>query len=300
MPPFSSKPSNRSHSRSRSRPMNFASHGVALSLPNVNSWRARHSEAVLNPEMTTWPSGTRTRSTSRSTSCGLGWNSSTCGSVTRSTLCEASGNCSGSAASAAPCSRASVKRNGMRFCRRKSTSGRPTCTARKPNTSSIALSYWASSQPSTYAPWGVESHPESDERPPPLYFCAPFCTKELRSMLQVVPVAAFKDNYVWTLRNASHAAVVDPGEARPVLDYLQRERLQLAAILATHHHPDHVGGIAELLRSFAVPVYGPKNEPIATLTKPVAEGDTVSIPELGANFSVLDIPGHTRAHIAYY
>jgi hydroxyacylglutathione hydrolase len=119
-------------------------------------------------------------------------------------------------------------------------------------------------------------------------------------MLQVVPVAAFKDNYVWTLRNASHAAVVDPGEARPVLDYLKRERLVLAAILATHHHPDHVGGIAELLRSFAVPVYGPKNEPIATLTKPVAEGDTVSIPELGANFSVLDIPGHTRAHIAYY
>jgi hydroxyacylglutathione hydrolase len=119
-------------------------------------------------------------------------------------------------------------------------------------------------------------------------------------MLQVVPVAAFKDNYVWTLRNASHAAVVDPGEARPVLDYLKREGLTLAAILATHHHPDHVGGIAELLRSYRVPVYGPKNEPIATLTKPVAEGDTVSIPELGANFSVLDIPGHTRAHIAYY
>jgi hydroxyacylglutathione hydrolase len=119
-------------------------------------------------------------------------------------------------------------------------------------------------------------------------------------MLQVVPVAAFKDNYVWTLRNASHAAVVDPGEARPVLDYLKRERLTLAAILATHHHPDHVGGIAELRGSFDVPVYGPKNEPIATLTRPVSEGDTVSIPELGATFSVLDIPGHTRAHIAYY
>jgi len=119
-------------------------------------------------------------------------------------------------------------------------------------------------------------------------------------MLQVVPVAAFKDNYVWTLRNASHAAVVDPGEARPVLDYLKREGLTLAAILATHHHPDHVGGIAELLRSFDVPVYGPKNEPIATLTRPVSEGDTVSLPEFGVDFSVLDIPGHTRAHIAYY
>jgi hydroxyacylglutathione hydrolase len=119
-------------------------------------------------------------------------------------------------------------------------------------------------------------------------------------MFEVVPVRAFKDNYVWTLRNATHAAVVDPGEAQPVLDYLDREKLELAAILATHHHPDHVGGIAELLRKYRVAVYGPKNEPITTLTNPVSEGDTVSVRELGASFSVLDIPGHTRAHIAYY
>src|SRR5258707_326319 len=137
-----------------------------------------------------------------------------------------------------------------------------------------------SSNRSTRAPCGVEGHAKSAGRPPPLYFCAPFWTKELRSMLQVVPVAAFKDNYVWTLRNATHAAVVDPGEARPVLDYLAREKLELAAILATHHHPDHVGGIAELLQKFRVPVYGPKNEPIATLTRPVSEGDTVSVAEL--------------------
>jgi hydroxyacylglutathione hydrolase len=119
-------------------------------------------------------------------------------------------------------------------------------------------------------------------------------------MLEIVPVKAFKDNYVWTLRNATHAAVVDPGEARPVLDYLARESLQLAAILATHHHADHVGGIAELLEQRRVPVYGPRNEPIATLSHPVSEGDTVTIAELGVEFSVLDIPGHTRAHIAYY
>jgi hydroxyacylglutathione hydrolase len=118
--------------------------------------------------------------------------------------------------------------------------------------------------------------------------------------LDVIPVRAFKDNYVWTLRNATHAAVVDPGEARPVLDYLAREKLELAAILATHHHPDHVGGVSQLLEKFSVPVYGPKNEPIPTLTKPVSEGDTVTIPQLGVSFSVLDIPGHTRAHIAYY
>jgi hydroxyacylglutathione hydrolase len=118
--------------------------------------------------------------------------------------------------------------------------------------------------------------------------------------MDVVPLKAFKDNYVWTLRNATHAAVVDPGEARPVLEYLSRENLRLAAILATHHHPDHVGGIAELVEKNRVPVFGPRNEPIATLTQPVSEGDTVSIPELAVSFSVLDIPGHTRAHVAYY
>jgi len=126
-------------------------------------------------------------------------------------------------------------------------------------------------------------------------------------MIEIVPLQALKDNYVWTLRNATHAAVVDPGEARPVLEYLAREKLQLAAILATHHHPDHVGGIPALLEATRapgaqrrVPVYGPKGEPIATLTQPIAEGDTVAIPELGVTLSVLDIPGHTRAHVAYY
>ena len=118
--------------------------------------------------------------------------------------------------------------------------------------------------------------------------------------MEVVPVKAFKDNYVWTLRDARNAAVVDPGDARPVLDYLAQEKLQLCAILATHHHPDHVGGIAELARKFRVPVFGPRREPIPSLTQPVSEGDRVSIPELGASFSVLDIPGHTRAHVAYY
>ncbi len=117
---------------------------------------------------------------------------------------------------------------------------------------------------------------------------------------EVVPLRAFKDNYIWTLRNDRHAAVVDPGDAQPVLDYLQRERLKLCAVLATHHHPDHVGGVADLLAHHAVPVYGPRGEPIPTLTHPVDEGDEIEIPQLGLRFKVLDIPGHTRAHIAYY
>jgi hydroxyacylglutathione hydrolase len=119
-------------------------------------------------------------------------------------------------------------------------------------------------------------------------------------MLEVVPVKAFKDNYIWTLRDAKSAAVVDPGDAGPVLEYLASQRLQLVAILATHHHADHVGGVAELLSHRAVPVYGPRGEPIATLSRPVSGGDSVSVPELGVAFSVIDIPGHTRAHIAYY
>jgi hydroxyacylglutathione hydrolase len=119
-------------------------------------------------------------------------------------------------------------------------------------------------------------------------------------MLEIVPVGAFKDNYVWTLRSGAQAVVVDPGDARPVLAYLAAERLELSAILATHHHADHVGGIAELVRGRAIPVYGPRGEPIPTLTHPVGEGDTVTLPALGVAFSVLDIPGHTRAHIAYY
>ena len=118
--------------------------------------------------------------------------------------------------------------------------------------------------------------------------------------IQVHPIPAFKDNYIWALRSGSRVAIVDPGDARPVLDYLAREALELVAILATHHHADHVGGVADLKRGRDIPVYGPKNEPISTLTRPVASGDRVAIPEFGVAFEVLDIPGHTRAHIAYY
>ena len=118
--------------------------------------------------------------------------------------------------------------------------------------------------------------------------------------MEIVPVNAFKDNYVWTLRDSSNAAVVDPGDARPVLDYLSREKLRLCAILATHHHPDHTGGIAELVERTRVPVFGPRHEPIPALTHPVSEGDRVEIPELGVTFAVYDIPGHTRAHVAFY
>ncbi|MCX7892628.1 MAG: hydroxyacylglutathione hydrolase [Burkholderiales bacterium] len=119
-------------------------------------------------------------------------------------------------------------------------------------------------------------------------------------MIDVIPLQAFNDNYIWALRAGRHAAVVDPGDAAPVLDYLAREDVALAAILATHHHPDHVGGIGELRQAFDVPVYGPRAEPIPTVTHPVSGGDRVALAPLGVAFDVLDIPGHTRAHVAYY
>ncbi len=78
-----------------------------------------------------------------------------------------------------------------------------------------------------------------------------------QNRMQVHPIPAFKDNYTWALRSGPRVAIVDPGDAQPVLDYLAQEHLQLVAILATHHHPDHVGGVAELRHGRDIPVYGP-------------------------------------------
>lgn len=119
-------------------------------------------------------------------------------------------------------------------------------------------------------------------------------------MLNIHPIHAFRDNYIWVIHNQNHAAVIDPGIASPVIEYLQSKKLQLSAILITHHHHDHTGGNAELLQSFDVPVYGPLNESIATVSHPLCEGDQVNLEEMSLNLMVLDTPGHTRGHIAYY
>jgi len=117
---------------------------------------------------------------------------------------------------------------------------------------------------------------------------------------EIIPLPAFNDNYIWLLRRGDQAAVVDPGDAAPVLEYLELNNLSLCAILATHHHADHIGGLPELLERFTVPVFGPSGEPIDNLTQSLLDGDHVELPQLGANFDVLAVPGHTRAHIAYY
>lgn len=127
------------------------------------------------------------------------------------------------------------------------------------------------------------------------------------SLLHIVPVRAFRDNYIWVIRDGCHAAVVDPGDAPPVLDYLRREQLELIAILNTHHHSDHVGGNAALIQEFSVPVYGPGKESILTLTHHLREcfeqgkeEGNAYLPQFSLGLKVIDIPGHTAGHIAYY
>ncbi len=101
------------------------------------------------------------------------------------------------------------------------------------------------------------------------------------------------------MRDGGRAVVVDPGDAAPVLDWLSREGVALTAILATHHHADHVGGIPKLLARFPVPVFGPAKEAIPGRTEALAEGDVVDVPGLPVRLAVLDVPGHTAGHIAY-
>jgi len=121
-------------------------------------------------------------------------------------------------------------------------------------------------------------------------------------MTDVLHVRAFEDNYIWLIRGKSpdRVAIVDPGDADPVLAAMEKQRLKPAAILCTHHHGDHVGGVEDILKHYTVPVYGPARERIPAVTQRLKEGDHVDLPDLGLTFDVLDVPGHTAGHIAYY
>ena len=117
--------------------------------------------------------------------------------------------------------------------------------------------------------------------------------------LRAIP--AFEDNYIWVLADADgRALVVDPGDAGPVLAAIDSEGLQPAAILLTHHHPDHIGGAAQLLQRFEVPCYAPVDPRIDCATHRVGNGDGVAIPELGLHFTTIEVHGHTSSHIAFF
>lgn len=118
----------------------------------------------------------------------------------------------------------------------------------------------------------------------------------------VTPLAAFQDNYIWlvTAPGNAQAVVVDPGDASPVEAALQARKLTLVAILLTHHHSDHVGGVAQLVdRHGPLAVFGPRDEEIDRVTRPLVDGERGEIAQIGLKFEVLAVPGHTRGHIAY-
>ncbi len=121
--------------------------------------------------------------------------------------------------------------------------------------------------------------------------------------LNVRPVRAFSDNYIWLIespRAADRVVAVDPGEAAPVIAELQRSGASLAAILLTHHHSDHIGGVPDLLRHGAVPVIGPDDTRIAQRTLTVRDGERCELSDLGLSFETLQVPGHTLSHIAFW
>lgn len=134
--------------------------------------------------------------------------------------------------------------------------------------------------------------------------------------MKIIPLSAFQDNYIWTIQSQNNATldansptasswciVVDPGDAHVVVEYLQQTKQQLLAVLITHHHPDHTGGLAQLKQQWpALRIIGPKAEhlKIPMLTELVADGDLINFNTLDLQFQVLAIPGHTAGHIAFY
>jgi len=129
----------------------------------------------------------------------------------------------------------------------------------------------------------------------------------MNSLYTITAIKAFSDNYIWAITNKSNnsTALVDPGDAKVCIDFLKKHQLSLSAILITHHHPDHTGGIEELIvycqqQQCPLTIYGPANEVISHCDVKLIENDLVNLPELNISMRVIDVPGHTFGHIAYF
>lgn len=125
------------------------------------------------------------------------------------------------------------------------------------------------------------------------------------SILTVSALNAFTDNYIWAIEKNTQVAIVDPGDADVCINYLEKYQKTLNAILITHHHNDHIGGIEKLVtycqnKNWPLTVYGPAHEKIPFCDQKLTENDLVNLPELGISFQVIDLPGHTLGHIAYF
>jgi len=117
----------------------------------------------------------------------------------------------------------------------------------------------------------------------------------------VTAIPAFRDNYIWLVSSGgAKCAVVDPGDATPVFEALRQQALQLSCILLTHHHPDHIGGVAELVKATGAVVYGPHDPRIPDQTRSFGEGQKVRVPGISLSFEVIEVPGHTSSHIAFH
>lgn len=122
----------------------------------------------------------------------------------------------------------------------------------------------------------------------------------MQAQIQIIPIPAFQDNYIWLIHNGDKAIVVDPGDATPVLETLRQLQLKLETILITHHHHDHIGGVNTLLAKLPhLKVFAPRLEPLSFTHTPVSEPDTIACTDW-LKASVLDLPGHTLGHIAFY
>ena len=119
--------------------------------------------------------------------------------------------------------------------------------------------------------------------------------------IEIKAIPAFSDNYIWLLSTGGNScAVVDPGDAQVVLDYLDQHELELKVILLTHHHDDHIGGMKRLQEHSGAVVYGPHDDRISGQSQCFGEGEMVSLPQLDLEFRVIEVPGHTASHIAFY
>lgn len=118
--------------------------------------------------------------------------------------------------------------------------------------------------------------------------------------LTVEPIRAFETNYIWAIHDGRDCALVDPGSADEPLEFLRGRGLDLCALILTHHHYDHIGGVDDILARKAVPVWGPVDERIPQVDQPLSEGDIARVPELGLDLEVLETPGHTTSHIIYF
>jgi len=118
-------------------------------------------------------------------------------------------------------------------------------------------------------------------------------------MFEITAIPALQDNYIWAIHNDSHVVVVDPGESEPVMTFLKEHGLRLDAILCTHRHGDHIGGIAKLREVYNVPVHGRRHPKNMHITHDLREGDKVRLDAFDIEFNIIDVPGHLEDHIAF-